>query len=141
MKVQKTDTDIIIRLERGEAVVAQLTAFCAREGIHNAVFNGIGAVKNTEIGYYSLEKRAYFFKTFPDDREVANMTGNVSLVDGAPFIHVHAVLSACDETLATIGGHIKECEVAVTLEIFLAPLSSAVERMFNDEVGLKLLNL
>ncbi len=141
MRFLKTDRRIQIRLERGEAVIATLADFCVREGIQNAVFTGIGAVNNTEIGYYSVEKREYFFKKISEDREVASMNGNVSLVDGKPFIHAHAVLSACDESLSTLGGHIKECEVAVTLEVFLIVVDSAVERTLNDEVGLKLLNL
>jgi predicted DNA-binding protein with PD1-like motif len=128
-------------LQRNEPVVATLTALCEREGIHAAVFLGIGAVKNTELGYYSLEKREYYFKTISEDREVASMTGNVTLVDGKPFIHLHAVLSACDESLACVGGHIKECEVAVTLEIFLTPLATQIERAYNEDIGLKLLKL
>lgn len=131
----------MVRLERNEAVIATLSQFCTEEGIQNAVFTAIGAVKNAEIGYYSLGKREYFFKRIEEDREVASMNGNVSLVDGKPFIHAHAVLSACDESLSTIGGHIKECQVAVTLEIFLTVLDSAIERQLNDDVGLKLLDL
>lgn len=131
----------MIRLERNERVLASLVDFCTRRGIQSATFTAIGAVKNAEIGYYSLEKREYFFKTISEDREVASMNGNVSLVDGKPFVHAHAVLSACDESLSTIGGHVKECEVAVTLEIFLTPLGSVVARAMHEEVGLKLLDI
>lgn len=141
MKSKKTAQGIMIRLERGEAVIATLSAYCAETGIQNAVFTAIGAVKNTEIGYYGLEKREYFFKQITEDREVASMNGNVSLVDGRPFVHAHAVLSACDESLSTVGGHIKECFVAVTLEVFLTPLDSTISRKQNDDVGLKLLDL
>ncbi len=141
MKVRDVETGFLIRLERNEKVVASLTDFCARRGIQGGSFHAIGALKHAEIGYYSLEKREYFFHLFPEDREVASMTGNITLVDGAPFLHVHAVLSACDDSLAVIGGHLKEAEVAVTLEVFLTPFSTSVSRLINDDVGLKLLDL
>ena len=141
MKERDVESGFVIRLERNERVIESLVDFCTRRGIQSGFFHALGAVKNTEIGYYPLETREYVFKKYPEDREVASMNGNVALVEGKPFVHAHAVLSACDETLSTIGGHIKECEVAVTLEIFLTPFGSPVTRTYNDDVGLKLLNL
>jgi predicted DNA-binding protein with PD1-like motif len=141
MKSRDVQGGILIRLERGEQVAASIAGFCESRGIEAATFSAIGAIKNTQLGYYSLETREYFFKTVAEDREVASMTGNVALVEGKPFVHVHALLSACDESLAVIGGHIKEAEVAVTLEVFLTPLGTQISRIMNDEVGLKLLDL
>jgi predicted DNA-binding protein with PD1-like motif len=69
------------------------------------------------------------------------MTGNVTIVEGKPFIHVHAVLSSSDEGLSCVGGHIKECEVAVTLEIFLTTIGTAIERKMDDTIGLKAMSL
>ena len=139
MKVRDVETGFVILLERNERVLESLTDFCARRSIKSGFFHALGAVKNAEIGYYSLEKREYFFKNFPEDREVASMTGNVALDNGKPFIHVHAVLSSTDESLSCIGGHLKECEVAVTLEIYLTPFVSPISRELDDAVGLKLL--
>lgn len=141
MKVRDVETGFLIKLERDEKVLETLTAFCEARGIHSGVLVGIGAVKNAELGYYSLEKQKYFFRIFPEDREVASMQGNIALVEGKPFIHAHAVLSACDETLACVGAHLKEAEVAVTLEVFLTPFPSAVPRYFDETIGLKLLDV
>jgi len=141
MKVRDTETGFLIKLERGEKVIATLQDFCARRGIKGGFLWGLGAIKNTDIGYYDLGKREYFFKNFPEDREVASMQGNIALVDGAPFIHLHAVLSAMDEGLSCVGAHIKEAEVAVTLEVYLTPFAVPLSRQFDDETGLKLLNL
>ena len=136
-----SDTGMLIKLERGEELIATLTGLCVEENIQNAVFSGIGAVERVKIGYYDLAKREYFFRSEPGVFEVASMQGNVALVDGKPFIHAHAVLSRCDETLECIGAHIKEAYVAVTLEIFLAELDSAVERKLDETIGLKLLSV
>ena len=136
-----SDTGMLIKLERGEELIATLTSLCVEENIQNAVFSGIGAVERVKIGYYDIVKREYFFRSEAGVFEVASMQGNVALVDGKPFIHAHAVLSRCDETLECIGAHIKEAYVAVTLEIFLAELDSAVERKLDETIGLKLLSV
>lgn len=141
MKSTTTERGIVIRLERGEELIGTLADFCAREGVQNAVFQGIGAVERVQIGYYDLKSKTYSFKEEADIFEVAAMQGNVALVDGKPFIHAHAVLSRCDASLACIGAHIREAYVAVTLEIFMTPLDSSIERTLDERVGLKLLNI
>lgn len=141
MQVKDVETGFLIKLERGEKVMATLTEFCASRGISGGILQAVGAVKNAELGYYNLEKREYFFKTLGEDREVASMSGNIALVDGKPFIHAHAMLSAMDEALSCAGGHVKEAEVAVTLEVFLSPFNTPVSRVLDDAIGLKLLNL
>jgi uncharacterized protein len=141
MNIRDTGDSFLIKLSRGEELISTLTDFCARRGIRAAVFTGIGAVEQAEIGYYDLGKREYFFRTEPGVFEVASMQGNVALLDGAPFIHAHAVLSRCDETLECIGAHIKRALVAVTLEVHLTPLNVEVSRKLDPDIGLKLLDL
>lgn len=131
----------MIKLSRGEKVLESLIQFCEKRGIKGGIFNAIGAIKNTEIGYYNLEKREYFFKKFEDEREVASMTGNIAEAEGKLVIHAHAVLSAMDDSLACVGAHIKEAEVAVTLEVFLIPFAVPMTRAYDEETGLRLLEL
>ncbi|HVU75432.1 MAG TPA: DUF296 domain-containing protein [Candidatus Paceibacterota bacterium] len=141
MTHRKTDSGYIIKLARGEELIATLAAWCAEMGIENAVFQGIGAVHEVQIGYYDLAKKEYFFRDEAGVFEVASMQGNVALVEGKPFIHAHAVLSRCDESLECIGAHIKSAVVAVTLEIFLTKLNAGISRKLDDDIGLKLLDL
>jgi predicted DNA-binding protein with PD1-like motif len=141
MRHIKTEKGFIITLARGEELIAALTQWCADNGVMNAVFQGIGAVERVQIGYYDLGKKEYFFRREDGVFEVASMQGNVALVDGKPFIHAHAVLSRCDDSLECIGAHIKEAHVAVTLEVFLTPLETSVSRTLDDVIGLKLLDL
>jgi predicted DNA-binding protein with PD1-like motif len=141
MQVRDTETGFLIKLERGEKVLESLHDFCARRGIQGGFLWGLGAVKNATLGYYDLGKREYFFKTFAEDREVASMQGNIALVDGKPMIHLHAVLSAMTDKLDCVGAHIKEAEVAVTLEVYLTPFNVPLARAYDEGTGLKLLDL
>jgi uncharacterized protein len=141
MQVKDVEKGFMLKLERGERVMETLTAFCAARGIGGGVLQAVGAVKNAELGYYDLVKREYFFKKFPEDREVASLMGNIALVEGKPFIHAHAVLSAMTDALDCVGAHIKEAEVAVTLEVYLTPFDTPIGRAYDEGTGLKLLNL
>ena len=141
MQSRDAGTGFVIKLERGEELIATLTDFCTRRGMHAGVFQGIGAVERVKIGYYDLEKREYFFRDEAGVFEVASMQGNVALVNDVPFIHAHAVLSRCDESLECIGAHIKEAYVAVTLEVYMTPLEISLSRKMDDSVGLKLLDI
>jgi predicted DNA-binding protein with PD1-like motif len=141
MRHIKTEKGFIITLARGEELITALTQWCADNGVMNAVFQGIGSVERVHIGYYDLGKKEYVFRSDDGVFEVASMQGNVALVEGKPFIHAHAVLSRCDESLACIGAHIKEAHVAVTLEIFMTALDSDVSRVLDEDIGLKLLHI
>ena len=141
MQVRDVESGFVIKLSRGEKVIASLTGFCEKRSIKGGVFQAVGAVEDTQIGYYDFKKREYFFKTIPDIMEVASLNGNVALVDGKPLLHTHAVLSKTDESLGTAGAHIKEATVAVTLEVYLIPFAVPLARAYDDDTGLKLLNL
>ena len=141
MKYTKEGNTYMLALERGEEVISTLTKFCSDNNIKAGVFQGLGAVERIKIGYYDLGKKEYFFREEAGVFEIASMSGNVAIVDGKPFIHAHAVLSRCDESCATIGAHIKEAFVAVTLEVFLTELNMKLGRKLNEEIGLKLLEM
>ena len=141
MKSRKGGSQHVIVLSLGEEVIQSLTDYCIREKIHGATLQGIGAVKHVQIGYYDLPTKEYFFKIEPGPFEVAAMQGNVAMTDGAPFIHLHAVLSRMDDTLQCIGAHIKAAVVAVTLEIVLVPIDIPVSRLYDDAIGLNLLDV
>ena len=128
-----------LALEQGENVIETLTDFCERRKIKSGVLWGLGAVRNSEIGFYNLETKEYIFKTYPDDREVVSLVGNIAIVDEKPFVHAH--ISLGDKDMNMVGGHLKECVVAVTLEIHLTTFNEHFNRTYNENIGLNLLDL
>jgi uncharacterized protein len=142
-KELKRQRSFLIRLAKDEDVIPTLAAFCEKEGIFCANFRAIGAVKDAKIGYYDLSQKKYGTLEYAREMEVASMIGNVALVDGKPFIHTHAVLSDMrpGHENQTIGGHVFEMKVAVTLEVTLECFEGDVARKLDDEIGLKLLDI
>jgi uncharacterized protein len=135
--------EYFLRLQRGEDVLPAIIDFCKEKGIQSGSFRAIGAVEQSKIGYYDLSKKEYGSKEYAEAMEVASMTGNIAEVDGAPFVHAHAVLSgiAAGTENQCIGGHVFEAKVAVTLEVHLIAFTDAVTRELDPEIGLKLLKL
>lgn len=137
MQAIKADNTHILKIEKGEDVIATVTAFCKNEGIENAYFRGIGAVEHISCGYYALSEKKYYFKQYDGLYEVISATGNVMLKEGEPFVHLHAVFS--DEENATFGGHIEEMRVGVVLEVVLEVLPTRISRELDHEIGLFLM--
>jgi len=139
MQFVKTENYYLIRLEKGEDIIPCLTKFCEENNVLSGVFQGIGAFLSSELGYYNLENKEYSFKKIDKACEIVSLTGNLSVLDGKPFFHIHTVLS--DENLACFGGHLKQGTVGATCEIYLLPSVTKIERELDEAIGLKLLCL
>jgi len=129
----------ILVLEAGEPVVASITSWCTEHAIAGASLQAIGAVRESEIGYYDVQTKEYAFKTIEDDREVVSLIGNVSMKEGEHFVHAH--ISLGDPNMQIVGGHLKEAIVAMTLEVVVEPYQYALSRVYNEGIGLHLLDL
>jgi uncharacterized protein len=127
---------LFVRLDRGDEVIASLTALCKDHDIGGASLTAIGAVKDAELGYYDLESFTYLKRDVPEVCELLGLSGNVALVDGEPFVHAHATLGRRD--FSTLGGHLVQATVAVTVEVFLEPTPTALTRELDEAVKLKL---
>ena len=127
-----------IVLDQGEKVLETLTSHCEKRGIKSGIITALGAVRNATVGYYRLSDKQYVFKEYPEDLELVSLIGNVSLVDDKPFIHAHVTLGNPDMQL--VGGHLKEAEVAVTLEVHLIDFNETFMRSHDETIGLNLLN-
>jgi uncharacterized protein len=139
MHYKKIENEIVLKLEQGEEVVVAITNFCAEQGITNASILGLGAVDWIQCGYYDLVTKEYVFQEYDGLYEVLNATGNVMLKEGKPMVHLHATFS--DTENRAFGGHVAAMRVGVVLEVILTPLSSAIERKLDEEIGLFLMDL
>ena len=82
-----------------------------------------------------MGERNYRFRTLAGDFEIASLTGNVSLSEGKPFLHLHVVLG--DAESQAWAGHLKEAEVLAACEIILMPLTAPLGRVVDPETGIK----
>lgn len=139
MKFAKLGEQYVVRLEKGEDVVEKLTSFVRERGIKAGSVSGIGAVENITLGYFDPATREYHKETFPGSYEVANISGNVSVLEGEEMLHLHATIA--DTNHNAKAGHIFAGRVSVTLEVAVMPFPGTVERRMDEAIGLNLLDL
>lgn len=130
-----------LRFEKGEEFVSGLTNFVREHGIKGGWIVGLGGLSWAELGFYDLEKQQYIWKKFAQPLELANVTGNIAWIDDKPALHFHATISDAD--YQTYAGHLREAEVAGTVEIFIHRWldNYGLHRDKDDQTGLNLLSL
>jgi uncharacterized protein len=121
-------------IHRGESVREEIEGLAQREGIVGAKISAIGAIEAPELGGYDLEKREYYRKTFDGLWELLALEGNISLLEGKPFMHAHVTISGHD--FLTYGGHLFDAKVGVVTEVFIEPLSVPLPRIYCEAIGL-----
>jgi predicted DNA-binding protein with PD1-like motif len=128
----------LVRLERGEEVQSTLTRFLEAKGINAGMITGLGGIGNAELGFYDLPNRVYLRKLIPGNLELVNYSGNITLVEGKPFIHAHAVVSGQD--YQAYSGHFFSATVTITGEFVIRPADWQVNRALDEASGLKLMD-
>ena len=139
MKFKKVDSKYLVKVSKGERIVESIIKFCRDNGIKSGAFYGIGALSHVELMVYHADRKEYSTKTIVGDMEILNITGNVAILDGKHMVHAHITLS--DTNLQAIGGHLKEGMVSGTLEVVFTEFKAELNRKFDEDTGLNLLDL
>ncbi|MBR4726322.1 MAG: DNA-binding protein [Clostridia bacterium] len=130
---------IAVRIDRGEEVIEQLTKVLAAEGVRAGYVTALGATNDVTFGLYSIETGVYDKQTLTGDMEIVSLVGNVSEMDGKPYIHLH--IGVCDKDMILHGGHLTACRISVTCELFLTVLDGVIDRKRDPELGINLIQL
>jgi len=121
----------VFRAEHDSELVQSITKFAKEKGIKKAFFTAIGAVKRAKLGYYHQQKHEYITFSVESPHEIVSCIGNISLKNGEPFVHAHAVLA--DEKGNTEAGHFFEGTVFAA-EIHLQELVGPELVREHDEI-------
>ena len=101
-----------------------------------AVFTVVGAVKQVRLAYYDQARHEYQKIELNQPLEIASCFGNLSLKDGKPFAHLHAVLA--DEASKTYAGHLIKATVFAAELHLQELLGKKLEREYDQTTGLAL---
>lgn len=129
----------VVRLDAGERILETLKALCERDAIGGGYFQGVGAVGQAEVGHFDPVDDAYDWTVLSGPYEIISLSGNISTLNGRPFLHAHIALG--DNTFAVKGGHLKEAVVSVTCEITLVRFRDDIGRTKDEATGLTKLAL
>ena len=136
MKFRMDKSRAFMTLGKGDNINKTFESFAEVKGVGCAWLNGIGALENPEIGYYSLEDKSYYRKTFKGEYELTSLIGNITLKEGKPFSHTHITFS--DTEFRVFGGHLFNANITAAGEFIMQFGSDEINREMNTEIGLPL---
>lgn len=136
MEYKKYQNNIILRLDPGEEIVSSLMKLADEEDIKLAVFNGLGAINEFELGLFDTENKKYHSNKYLGPFEITSLHGTLTRKDNEPYVHAH--LNASDINNKVIGGHLGNAKISATGEIIINVINGEVGRKFNKEIDLNL---
>lgn len=95
---------LLARLDHGAEIISQIADLAKLEKVETGVCSAIGALSGAELAYYDQVSFEYRKIPVVGRMELVSCTGNISLRDGLPFVHAHAVLA--DRDGKTVAGHL-----------------------------------
>ncbi|MDN3693201.1 DNA-binding protein [Chryseobacterium tructae] len=131
---KKVDQIYIVSLKSHSNIVEALTDFVQNQNIQAGEVTGIGAVSEATLRFFSFETKSYVDKTFHEQMEVANISGNVSVIEGKPVLHLHITLGRQDYT--ALAGHLLEAKINGAGEFILYPLHTRAVKIKDLETGI-----
>ena len=136
MQYKKFGDTYMVRIDLNEEIMQELKSFCGKENIGLARVEAIGATDHAVLGVYDLKKKEYYPEMIDEFMEITSLNGNITAMDGKPYIHLHATLA--DQRHAIHGGHVIEMRVGATCEMFVTVLDGEVERQKDEALGINL---
>lgn len=125
------------KLRHGADLLDELTTLCRENNVSLGRVQAIGAVQKARLAYYDQLTRIYEFFDLDQALEITMLTGNISLKDGEPMVHVHVTLS--DKDGNAFGGHLAQGTVIFACEYIIEGFDGPeFNRTFDEETGLPL---
>ena len=126
-------------LDKGDEIIASLTALCEKEQLRAASFEGIGGCDHVEVGIFDPDKKSYVTHVQDGLLELVSLNGNVTRYEDRPYIHAHAVFAYHDEAMRaqTLSGHLLSAQIGLTAEIAVTPVDLPITRKYVDELGIR----
>ena len=139
MKYVTDGEDWLIRLDPGEEIVESITNFLGETHLKAGVISGIGSLNKLVLGYFEPVEKEYYTRELDGVFEITNLSGNITLMDGEPYLHLHVTVS--DTEYKAMGGHLDQGIVSATAEITVRETKIKTNRIKHPEIGLNTLDL
>ncbi|PIF45846.1 hypothetical protein CLU96_2860 [Chryseobacterium sp. 52] len=131
---RKVDPIYIVSVKDGSSIVDALTDFIKSQNIQAGEVTGIGAVDEATLRFFKPSDKKYVDKTFKEQMEVTQISGNISEIEGKPTLHLHITLGREDYT--ALAGHLLDAKIRGAGEFIFYPLNTRVVKVKNEEVGI-----
>lgn len=139
MIYKRFDDKLVVRLVKGEKIVESLHEVFKKEDIKAGSISGLGAVDKLDMGFFNPTSKEYNPLIFEENMELTSLVGNVSQKDGEVYTHLHIVCGR--EDASTVSGHLNEARISLTAEIFVDIIDGNIGRIFDEDLGINIIDL
>lgn len=136
MEYRKFDSTIIARIDKGEEILEKVKEIALEENIKLASISALGAVNDFTVGVFKIDEKKYYSNSFQGYFEITSLTGTINTMNDEFYCHIH--MSAGNEKGEVFGGHLNRAIVSATCEMVITIIDGAVDRYFDEEIGLNL---
>jgi len=131
---RKVDQVYIVSVKNRSSIVDALTDFIKDQNIQAGEVTGIGAVDEATLRFFKPSDKNYVDRTFHEQMEMTNISGNISEIEGKPTLHLHITLGREDYT--ALAGHLLDAKICGAGEFIFYPLNTRVVKIKDEEVGI-----
>ena len=136
MNFRIDNNTVFITLSKGEEINQTIESYAKDNNIGSAWINGIGAIADPVIGFYSMDSMSYHRKEFKGEYELTSLVGNITMKEGKQFSHTHITFSG--NNYQVFGGHLFDARITAAGEFFMVTGSKEIKRKINPKIGLPL---
>lgn len=129
----------VLSIDNHEEISAAIAAFCREKDIRSGAVYGLGAINKATFRFLDPATKKYVDKTFEEQMEITNLTGNISRKDQEVYLHLHITASRRD--YSCIGGHLLSAILSGACELIVESFDGEISRRFDPETGLNLYDL
>src|SRR5271165_2279711 len=123
---------------QGDEAFSGLLEFAEKYHVTSAHFTAVGAVNGATLGWFDPQRKMYKKIPIEGQHEVIGMSGDIALYQGKPVVHTHMVVGSADGTVH--GGHLLAAYVSPTLEVMVTVDPVAMQKRFDPETDLTLID-
>jgi predicted DNA-binding protein with PD1-like motif len=123
---------------QGDEAFSGLLEFAEKYHVTSAHFTAIGALSGATVAWFDPQRKMYKKVPIVGQHEVIGMSGDIALYQGKPVVHTHMVVGGPDGT--TQGGHVLDAYVSPTLEVMVTVDPKAMQKRFDPETDLTLID-
>ena len=133
---KKIGNKYIVSINNHTEIVKALNAFCKEKGILSGSINGIGAIGELTLRFFNPKTKAYDDKTFREQMEISNLTGNISSMNEQVYLHLHITVGRSDNS--ALAGHLLSAIQNGAGEFVVEDYSERISRTYNPDLGLNI---
>lgn len=136
MEYKRFKDTLVVRMDRGEEILEQLREIAAKEQIQLASVQALGAISEFTVGVFKTAEKEFSGNDFKGNYEIVSLTGTINTLNGEFYCHLH--MSAGNDKGEVFGGHLQQAVVSATCEMVIRLIDGAVDRYYDEKIGLNL---